>query len=318
MNKTVKRIIKIGVVIGAIAATMHIINRYIEKASNLIDKLKAKEKCFYKWRLGNMYYEKVGEGSPILLIHDFTPYASSYEWENIINKLAESHTVYAVELLGCGRSDRPAIEYTNFMYVQMIGDFINDIIGEQTDIITSGYSSSIAIMATNYTCEHIGKLLLINPGDLDVIVRKPCIFCKIAKTVLELPILGTFLYNMFTLRGNIDHILTEKYFYNPFSVHTDIIDTYYKAAHKGHANGKYVLASIIANYTGANIEHALKNCKNDIFIIGGKHYENIDEIIEDYKNLKPEIESVILSKSKKLPHFEIPKEVLAQISDYLG
>ena len=318
MNKIIKRVIKIGVFIGAVTATMHFINRYIEKASNLIDKLKTKENCFYKWRLGNVYYEKTGEGSPILLIHDYTPYASSYEWGNIINKLAESHTVYTIDLLGCGRSDRPAIEYTNFMYVQMISDFINDVIRGETDIITSGYSSSIAIMATNYTCEYIGKLLLINPGDLEVINRKSCVLCKAVKTILESPVLGTFLYNIFTLRSNIDYILTEKYFYNPFSVHTDIVDTYYHAAHKGHGNGKYILASIIANFTSANIEYALKNCKNEIYIIGGKHYENIDKIIEDYRNLKPDIESVILTKAKKLPHFEISEEVLTQINDYIG
>lgn len=317
MDKTIKRLIKIGVVIGAIAGTMYAINKYIEKATNLIDKLKEKEHSFYNWKLGKVYYEKTGAGSPILLIHDFTPYASSYEWNNIISRLSKTHTVYTIDLLGCGRSDRPAIEYTSFMYVQLITDFINEIIGEKTDIITSGYSSSFAIMSTNYTCENIGKLLLINPGDIDLITRKPCLGCKIIKTIIQLPLVGTFLYNLFTLRGNIDHILTEKYFYNPFQLHSDMIDTYYKSAHKVHGNGKYILASIIANYTTVNIEHLLNFCNTDIHIVGGKYQKNIRSTIDNYKTIKPEITSHIISKAKKLPHFETPEEVVEQILHYL-
>ena len=319
MNKTVKKILKITAFVGAVAGTMHVINLYIDKATKILDKLKAKEDNYYKWNLGNIYYEKTGKGSPLLLIHDFTPYASSYEWTNIVNTLSENHTVYTIDLLGCGRSDKPAIDYTNFMYVQVITDFINDVIDEKTDIITSGYSSSIAIMATNYTSDKIGKLLLINPADIKVMTSKPSICAKAAKKVLEIPVLGTFGYNMFTLRGNIDLILTEKYLYNPFNVNDDMIDSYHNAAHfNGKTNGKYVLASIIGNYMGANIPYALNNCENDIYIIGGKEQERIEEIIEEYKEQKSEITSIILDKTKKLPHYENANTTLKEIEKYLS
>ena len=41
------------------------------------------------------------------LIHDLDPTASSYEWKAVTKKLAENHTVYAIDLLGCGRSEKP-------------------------------------------------------------------------------------------------------------------------------------------------------------------------------------------------------------------
>ena len=318
MNKTVKRLIKIGVVVGAIAGTMYVINKYIEKATNLLDKLKEKQNSFYKWKLGDVYYEKFGEGSPVLLIHDFTPYASSYEWNQMINSLAQDHTVYVMDLLGCGRSDRPSITYTNFIYVQLITDFINDIIGEKTDIITSGYSSSFAIMSTNYTSEYINKLVLINPADLEVACKEPTIFSKAYKKVLELPILGTFLYNMFTLRSNVDLILTEHYFYNPFHVNDELVDTYFESAHKKHGKGKYILASIVGNYMEAMIPHALKSCENDILIIGGKHQDKIEDIVEDYRVCKDNIESVIISKTKKLPHYEEAEITLNEIKSFIS
>ena len=105
---------------------------------------------------------------------------------------------------------------------------------------------------------------------------------------------------MFTLKGNIDLYLTEHYFYNPFNVNEEIVETYVDAAHKKASKGKYVLASIIGNYMEAVIPHALKSCDNSILIIGGKHHDKIEEIIDDYRVCKNDIESVIISKTSLL------------------
>lgn len=317
MKKTTKTIIKIGVTIAAVVGAMYAVNKYFEKAVESIDKLKIKENSYYKWRLGNIYYEKVGEGSPVLLIHDYTPYASSYEWKKLARELSKNHTVYTMDLLGCGRSDKPEIAYTNFMYVQLVTDFVNDVIGEKTDLITSGHASSIALMSANYTCEYINQLFLINPESLVPVKDMSSTLAKVTKVVLELPVIGTFAYNMITLRRNVKAILAEKYFYDADEVDDDIVDTYYKAAHCSKAKGKYVLSSITANYMDANVPHALKNIDNKIIIIGGKHEENIEEIIEEYRCAKTEIESVIISGAKKLPHYEVAKEVAEQIENYM-
>lgn len=317
MNKTTKTIIKIGVTIAAVVGAMYAVNKYFEKAVESIDKLKIKENSHYKWRLGNVYYEKVGEGSPVLLIHDYTPYASSYEWKKLVRELSKNHTVYTMDLLGCGRSDKPEIAYTNFMYVQLVADFVNDVIGEKTDLITSGHASSIALMSANYTCEYINQLFLINPESLVAVKDMSSTLAKVTKVVLELPVIGTFAYNMITLRRNVKAILAEKYFYDADEVDDDIVDTYYKAAHCSKAKGKYVLSSIAANYMDANVPHALKNIDNNIIIIGGKYEENIDEIIEEYRGAKAEIESVIISGTKKLPHYEVAKDVAEQIEKYM-
>ena len=49
----------------------------------------------------------------------------------VIDKLAENHAVYALDLLGCGRSEKPKITYTNYLYVQLISDFIKNVIHEK-------------------------------------------------------------------------------------------------------------------------------------------------------------------------------------------
>ncbi|MBQ0000712.1 MAG: alpha/beta hydrolase, partial [Clostridiales bacterium] len=86
------------------AATMIIINEYITTKTELLDRLdKNDDGQTYKWRYGNIYYTKTGIGSPILLLHDLTPGSSAEEWKSTIETLSETHTVYAIDLLGCGR-----------------------------------------------------------------------------------------------------------------------------------------------------------------------------------------------------------------------
>ena len=132
---------------GSMIGTMHVINRvitYIATAENYLDKDSYE---YYNWRFGKIAYKKKGNGSPILLVHNLDVCSSSDEWKNIEKELAKTNTVYSIDLLGCGCSDHPALTYTNFLYVQLITDFIKHIIGKKTDIIVSGDSSSFVLMA---------------------------------------------------------------------------------------------------------------------------------------------------------------------------
>lgn len=71
------------------------------------------------------------------------PGASGYEWNAVENQLATEHTVYTIDLLGCGRSEKAEITYTNFVFVQLLCDFVKNVIHEETDIIASGFSGSL-------------------------------------------------------------------------------------------------------------------------------------------------------------------------------
>ena len=86
--------------------------------------LYCKNKHQYSSRFGDIFYTKKGHGTPLLLIHDLKCAASAAEWDSIIDSLAENHTVYALDLLGCGRSEKPKMTYTNYIYVQLINNFI--------------------------------------------------------------------------------------------------------------------------------------------------------------------------------------------------
>ena len=61
------------------------------------------------------------EQPPILLIHGFG--AALDQWRDNIPVLAEQHTVYAIDLLGFGGSEKPDTRYSIALWVEQVFQF---------------------------------------------------------------------------------------------------------------------------------------------------------------------------------------------------
>src|SRR6476619_2327320 len=62
----------------------------------------------WRWRDWRVRFTTMGEGPPIVLAHGIHAAASSFEMRGIFEPLSQHHRVYAVDLLGFGKSERPA------------------------------------------------------------------------------------------------------------------------------------------------------------------------------------------------------------------
>ena len=213
----------------------------------------------------------------MLLLHDLHCASSGREWQYIEDALAQDHTVYTLDLLGCGRSDKPAITYTNFLYVQLIVTFIKQVIGCPTDVIASGLSGSFVVTACNTAPKCFGRIMMINPTDLAKLNKIPDKRSRFLKRMIELPLVGTLLYHTLTGRSNIELLFTESYYHNPFHRSPEDVDAFYESAHLQSSAGKYLFASLAGNYVNLNIGHALKHIDNSIFLIGGEEEPGIAE-----------------------------------------
>lgn len=69
-----------------------------------------------------MHYVEQGQGDPILFVHG-NP-TSSYLWRNVMPHLASQGRCIAVDLIGMGKSDKPAISYRLFDHVTYFEGFI--------------------------------------------------------------------------------------------------------------------------------------------------------------------------------------------------
>ena len=211
---TKNKILTLTTLTSAAAAFTALLNKYIKHSASSKNFLGNSQAHIFKWRFGQVYYTKEGSGKPLLLIHDFHLAASGYEWHLAVKLLKKHYTVYTIDLLGFGRSEKPNLTYTNYLYVQLLSDFIRTEIGHRTSAVTTGSSASIAVMACSINPDLFDKLAFINPDPFSVCSQ----FCgknaKLYKLILDLPIIGTLLYHIASSR----ELLTQKFVQDFFSL----------------------------------------------------------------------------------------------------
>ncbi|MBR1571153.1 MAG: alpha/beta hydrolase [Lachnospiraceae bacterium] len=299
----------------ATATTLFAANAIIDKIASSKNKLSSMNGYFYSWKDDKIYYTKTGKGSPILLIHNMNVMSSSYEWNQIIEHLSENHTVYALDLIGCGQSTKPATTYTNYLFVQLINDFCNEIIGEKCDVITSGDSASFVIMANNMH-DLFDKIIMINPNDLSKMNFETTKVDMLKKNILFMPLVGTTLYNYYVSENRIKETTANQYFLKSNSDTISYIDASYEAAHLNSSKGKYLFASIMCHYTNIDMKIGLRN-RDNLYIIASNRRINSDEILSTYLKVNDKIEISYLDNSKMLPQIEEPEACMNLIEKYL-
>lgn len=306
MKKKGKILSTFGLLMAGATSIIVIYNKLVTIFSNAKDKLSTENGRFYSWRFGKIYYTKTGSGSPVLLIHDLYPYSSSYEWHKITKQLSRKYTVYAIDLLGCGRSEKPNFTYTNYMYVQLVNDFIRNIIKSKTSVVATGSSLSFVVMACQMEAENFKKIIGVSPTDLNILSKQPSKRHKIINYLIEIPAIGNLIYNVSMTRGSILDKFVNRYYYKDYLISNNTLQTYYHSAHMDNGNGKYLFSSICSHYTNINIAPTLKRIDTSISLIGGREDAAIHNVIEEYQILNPSIEAAYVPNAKYLPQLETP------------
>ena len=249
------------------------------------------------------------------MVHSLDVAASSEEWFRIRDKLAESHTVYSIDLLGCGLSEKPFMTYTNHIFAQLICDFIKIIIGKRTTVISSGNSSAFVISACDNDSTLFEKIILVSPENLDKGQLIPGKRARTYKAILSMSVLGNLLYNIAVFRWNISYNIRSD-FYRKDRFTKDILDKCYEAAHRG-LSPRSLYSSIVCFYTKKNIKFELSQINNSIVIFEGKHNKEASKVLREYMKINPAVETVIIDDSNKYPHIENDKGFLNALNIYL-
>ncbi|MEN9208040.1 MAG: alpha/beta fold hydrolase [Gloeomargarita sp. GMQP_bins_120] len=96
------------------------------------------------WRGWRVHWVQAGQQGPaIVLIHGFG--ASTDHWRYNIPDLARDHRVWAIDLLGFGRSEKPPVDYTGELWRDQLRDWVRAVIGEPVFVVGNSLGGYAAL-----------------------------------------------------------------------------------------------------------------------------------------------------------------------------
>ena len=116
-----------------------------------------------------VYLEAGGNsGSPVVFVHGIGAGNSSHLWRENTAALAKDHRVFAFDWPGFARSGARPIQYTNDLYVNVLKDFIRDVVREPAALVAGSLGSDYAIRVAAENPELVTRLLVSNPSGYDI------------------------------------------------------------------------------------------------------------------------------------------------------
>jgi pimeloyl-ACP methyl ester carboxylesterase len=119
----------------------------------------------WQWQGLPIRYQRAGNsGDPILLVHGFG--ASSDHWRKNIPVLAEHFRVYAIDLLGFGRSAKPfpgqPLTYEFETWSEQVLAFYREVIGEPGYVVGNSIGCVVVLQAAVQAADWVKGVVLIN------------------------------------------------------------------------------------------------------------------------------------------------------------
>jgi pimeloyl-ACP methyl ester carboxylesterase len=257
-----------AVAIGALAVANRISNLGVGEPPPVLDG----EQRSFSWSLGEIAYTVKGHGEPLVLIHGIYAGASSYEFRHVFDQLARDCRVYSLDLLGFGRSDHPAISYTPAIYIQLIEDFVRQVVGgadQPVSIMASSLTAAIVIRIAARSPGLYARLILIEPTGIENLSDE---HASLARTlgflVLSSPLLGESMYNLICSRPSIRYLLRTQIYSDPGMVSDDMIDVYHTMAHQ--PGGRFAIASFISGSLNTSVAAEYSRLQHPILLCWGK------------------------------------------------
>ena len=273
------------------------------------------ESCELLWRGHRVAYTRRGSGEPVLLLHGIYAGASSNEWRHTVDSLAEQYTVFTVDLIGFGRSDRPRLRYTPAFYQAFLGDMMNRLGRGPLAVVANSLTAALVVTVAARDPRHVAALALIGPTGLGQLSGPATTAQSATQLLLDAPVVGTSAYNALTSPASVRRYLEDVYADDRL-VTDELVESYVRNARQ--PGGKYAVAAFIGGRLNVDIRQPLRRVRQPMVLLWGEQArENPVQYAHGFRVLKPEAEWALIKGAGDLPHDEQPRTTNGVLHGFL-
>ncbi|MFG2196850.1 alpha/beta fold hydrolase [Streptomyces sp. NPDC048639] len=110
------------------------------------------------------YWQAGDHGSPVVLLHALG--ASVEFWSRTLPRLAEHHRVFALDLPGFGRSDKPRVRYTRAFLAETVWRFADAVGLDRVHLVGNSMGGAVSMECAIRSPERLHSLVLVCPAGL--------------------------------------------------------------------------------------------------------------------------------------------------------
>lgn len=271
---------------------------------------------YWQWRDQSIYYVRAGEHHPqrppLLLVHGFG--ASTDHWRKNIQGLQSDFEVWAMDLLGFGRSAKPQVEYSGQLWRDQLHDFITEVIGQPVILAGNSLGGYACLsVAAQFPSTVKGIILLNSAGPFTEIDPRP--EPPLWKKAVSLTMRSlfrqdwvSFLIFQWTKRRYIIRKTLLKVYLNPDAVTDQLVEEIYRpSCDPGAAQ---VFASVFKSPQGEKVDVLLNQLTAPLLLIWGEGdpWMKCRERSHKFHQYYPQLQEYFLSAGH-CPHDEVPEQV---------
>ncbi|NJP11139.1 MAG: alpha/beta fold hydrolase [Leptolyngbyaceae cyanobacterium RU_5_1] len=108
-----------------------------------------------------------GSSTPLILLHGFG--ASIGHWRHNLTELGQHHTVYALDMLGFGASEKSAAPYGVELWVEQVYDFWRTFVRQPVVLVGNSIGSLVCLAVAATHPEMVQGIVMLNLPDSSVL-----------------------------------------------------------------------------------------------------------------------------------------------------
>lgn len=279
---------------------------------------------YWNWRGHDIYYVRAGEANtlhpPLLLVHGFG--ASTDHWRKNLEELGNEFQVFAIDLLGFGRSAKPHLQYSGELWRDQLHDFIAEVIGQPAILAGNSLGGYASLCVAAQRPQSAAGLILINSaGPFSDSEPKPepkptRKFLSRGLRSLFLQDWVAFLVFQNTRRKSVIRKTLEKVYVDRTAVTDRLVEEIYRPSCDRGAFR--VFASIFRTPQGETVDRLLEQLTCPLLMLWGEGdpWINARQRGAKFRQYYPQLTEYYLNAGH-CPHDEIPIQVNSLISSWV-
>ncbi|MBE9202831.1 alpha/beta fold hydrolase [Synechocystis salina LEGE 06099] len=276
---------------------------------------------YWQWQGHKVHYVQAGQPQAdrpsLLLVHGFG--ASTDHWRKNIEELQAQFQVWAIDLLGFGRSDKPAQEYSGQLWEQQLLDFIDQVIGEKTVVAGNSLGGYASLCAAANGGDKIAGVVLLNsagPFGDQISERSINLAQKMIQSLMLQPLPSYLLFQYLRRKPTIRKTL-KKVYVDQTAVTDRLVEEIYRPS--CDVGAAQVFASVFKSPQGEMVDKLLAKLQAPLLVIWGEGdpWMRVKERSVKFRQHYPQLTEHFLPAGH-CPHDEDPSTVNRLMRDWLA